>query len=121
MIDETVFTLLDSITDAEVFADVPPDDKPYPQIVYDIISSSDNIALDQSGVTDSVSRVQVDVRAQSRAEAVSLSDELNATLSGYRGVGAFEEINLIKRVDRRTIIDKKTGIYRIIHDYIVYH
>ncbi|MBL4869160.1 MAG: DUF3168 domain-containing protein [Pseudomonadales bacterium] len=122
MIDETLNTLLNSIiTTAEIYADVPPDNQPYPQVVYDIVSTVDELAIDESGITDSISRIQVDVRANTRAEAITLSDTLNATLSGYRGVVAGKRIDLIKRLDRRTIVDKKLKLYRIVQDFMVHH
>ena len=124
MIDEIIFALLSDITTHKVYADVPPDKPEYPSVVYSIIDSVDNLALDESGVTDTVSRIQIDVRAKNRADSLSIADSLNDNLSGYRGEVNSTRIDLIKRVDRRTIATKENealGIYRLVQDYIVHH
>lgn len=123
MIDEIIYKILGSATNTPIFADIPPDDQGYPQVIYDIIHDSENYTLDENALSN-YTRVQIDIRALSRAQARTVHDEVNAVLSGFNGVVDGVVIDLIKKVDRKTIVTKESqglGIYRLVIDYIVHH
>ena len=121
MIDETLYSLLSGITSTPVWADEPPDHSALPQVIYSITSTIENLTLDESGVSDTITNINVDVRASERSEALAIADTINATLSGYKGGVDLVQIDLIAKTGRLTIVEKELGIYRITQDYTVHH
>ncbi len=121
MIDDTVKSILSSFTLRKVYADSLPKNPNYPLIIFKISSSKDNVSLDASGVTDSFCRIEVDSRSKVRSEALSLADEINASLSGYRGTVNGVEVGLVRRENRVTIDDNAVDSVRVIQDYIMFY
>jgi len=112
MIQETVYTALQSLVSGRVYPQVAPDKPTAPYIVYARVASSPENTL-SSGQPIQQTRLQVDIFDKTYAGAIALAEQVIAAMTGAT-------VNAIQILEMDQY-EPDVKLHRVVHDYSIWH
>lgn len=112
MIQETVYTALQSLVGGRVYPNVAPDKPTAPYIVYSRVASSPENTL-ADGQPIQQTRLQVDIYDKTYAGVQTLAESVLTAMTG----ATVKAIQLLEQDQ----YEQDVKLHRVIHDYSIWH